>query len=193
MGLTILIVGLAIFIAPHVLVSLREERAKLIARLGEWPYKGVISLVSILGVVLIVYGFALYRRTGLIPVWSPPYAMRYVTEALMWPSFVLFAAAYIPGTIKKTLKHPMLAGVKLWAFAHLLSSGDLGGIVLFGSVLAWAVYDRISLKRRTDPGAPPIPVGDWKNDALAVVVGTLVYLAVGLVFHPLAGLPVFGV
>jgi uncharacterized membrane protein len=193
MGLAILILGLAIFIAPHVLVSLREERAKLIVRFGERPYKGLISLVSILGVVLIVYGFALYRRTGLIPVWSPPYFLRYVTEALMWPSFVLFAAAYLPGTIKKALKHPMLAGVKLWAFAHLLSSGDLGGIVLFGSVLAWAVYDRISLKRRTDPGAPPIPVGGWKNDALAVVVGTLVYLAVGLVFHPLAGLPVFGV
>ena len=193
MGLAILVLGLVVFIAPHVLVSLREERAKLVARLGEWPYKGLISLVSILGVVLIVYGFALYRRSGLIPVWWPPHFWRYVTEALMWPAFVLFVAAYIPGNIKKTLKHPMLAGVKLWAFAHLLSSGDLGGIVLFGSILAWAVYDRISLKRRTDPGAPPIPVGDWKNDAVAVVVGTLVYLAVGLVFHPLAGLPVFGV
>src|SRR5207253_522700 len=82
--------------------------------------------------------------------------------------------------------------VKLWAFAHLLSNGDLGGIVLFGSILGWAVYDRISLKRRVDPGAPPIPMGGWKNDAVAVVVGTLIYLAVGFVFHPLAGVPVFG-
>jgi len=111
MGLVILIIGLVLFIAPHVLVSLRDIRAKLIAWLGERPYKGVISVVSILGVVLIVYGFALYRRTGLIPVWSPPYAMRYLTEALMWPSFVLFAAAYIPGTIKKALPHrPRRAG-----------------------------------------------------------------------------------
>ena len=86
----------------------------------------------------------------------------------------------------------MLTAVKLWAAAHLLANGDLGSIILFGSFLAWAVYDRISLKHRSDPGAPPIPVGGWTNDAVAVVVGTLVYLAVGFVFHPLAGLPVFG-
>ena len=173
-------------------MSLRDERAKLIARFGELPYKGLFSLVSIVGLVLIVYGFALYRRTGLVPVWYPPDFLRHVSEALMWPAFVFVAAAYIPGNIKRVLKHPMLVGVKLWAFAHLLSNGDLGGIVLFGSILGWAVYDRISLKRRTDPGAPPIPVGDWKNDAVAVVVGTLIYLAVGFVFHPLAGVPVFG-
>jgi len=192
MGLAILILGLAIFIGTHVFVSLRGHREQLIARIGAGPYKGLFSLVSILGVVLAAYGFALYRRTGLIPVWSTPDFMRHLAEALMWPAFVLVAAAYIPGTIKKTLKHPMLVGVKLWAFAHLISNGDLGGIVLFGSFLGWAVYDRISLKRRADPGAPPIPVGGWKNDAVAVVVGTLIYLAVGLVFHPLAGVPVFG-
>jgi len=192
MGLAILILGLAIFIGTHAFVSLRGHREKLIARIGAGPYKGLFSLVSILGVVLAAYGFALYRRTGLIPVWSPPDFMRHLAEALMWPAFVLVAAAYIPGTIKKTLKHPMLVGGKLWAFAHLISNGDLGGIVLFGSFLGWAVYDRISLKRRADPGAPPIPVGGWKNDAVAVVVGTLIYLAVGLVFHPLAGVPVFG-
>jgi len=191
MGLAILILGLAIFIGAHVFVSLRGERAKLIARIGEGRYKGAFSLVSILGLVLIIYGFARYRREGLIPVWDPPDFLRHVTEALMWPAFVLLAAAYIPGHIKKTLKHPMLASVKLWAFAHLISNGDLGGIVLFAGLLAWAVFDRISLKRRTDPGGPPIPVGGWQNDAVAVVVGTLVYLAVGFVFHPLAGLPVF--
>src|SRR5262249_46383047 len=84
----------------------------------------------------------------------------------------------------KALKHPMLVSVKLWAFAHLLSNGDLGGIVLFGSILGWAVYDRISLKRRTDPGGPSIPVGGWKNAAGAGVVGGLVYLAVGLGVPP---------
>ena len=192
MGLAILIIGLIIFIGSHVFVSMRDERAKLVARLGEWPYKGLFSLVSLVSLGLIIYGFALYRREGIIPLWYPPDFLRHVTDALMWPAFVLVAAAYIPGNIKKTVKHPMLAGVKLWAFAHLIVNGDLGGIVLFGSILAWAVYDRISLKRRTDPGAPPIPVGDWKNDAVAVLVGTLVYLAVGFVFHPLAGLPVFG-
>ena len=192
MGLAILVIGLIIFIGSHVFVSMRDERAKLIARLGEWPYKGLFSVVSIVGRGLIIYGFALYRREGIIPLWYPPDFLRHVTDVLMWPAFVLVAAAYIPGNIKKTLKHPMLAGVKLWAFAHLIVNGDVGGIVLFGSILAWAVYDRISLKRRTDPGAPPIPVGGWTNDAVAVVVGTLAYLAVGFVFHPLAGLPVFG-
>src|ERR1700732_555880 len=192
MGLFILILGLAIFIGSHVFVSLRDERAKLIARFGELPYKGLFSLVSIVGLVLIVYGFALYRRTGLVPVWSPPDFLRHVSEALMCPAFVFVAAAYIPGNIKRALKHPMLVGVKLWAFAHLLSTGDLGGIVLFGSILGWAVYDRISLKRRTDPGAPPIPMGDWTTEPVAAVGGTLIYLAVGFVFHPLAGVPVFG-
>jgi len=192
MGLFILILGLAIFIGTHVFVSLRGHREQLIVRIGEGPYKGAFSLVSILGLVLIVYGFALYRRTGLIPVWSPPDFLRHVTEALMWPAFVLASAAYIPGHMKTTLKHPFLAGVKLWALAHLISNCDLGGIVLFGGILGWAVYDRISLKGRADPGGPKIPVGGWRNDAVAVVVGTLIYLAVGFVFHPLAGVPVFG-
>ena len=87
----------------------------------------------------------------------------------------------------------MLVGVKLWALAHLLANGDLGSILLFGGILAWAVFDRISLKRRTDPGAPPIPIGGWRNDVVAVVVGTLVYLALAFVFHPLViGVPAFG-
>ena len=111
----------------------------------------------------------------------------------MWPSIVCVAAAYSPGHIKRKLKHPMLVGVKLWAVAHLIANGDLGSVILFGAVLAWAVVDRISLKHRTDPGAPAIPVGGWKNDAIAVIAGTLAYLALGLVFHPVViGVPVFG-
>ena len=193
MGLAIMILGLAVFIAPHVFVTRREARAGLIARIGEGGYKGLFSLVSIVGVILIAWGFARYRATGWIDVWSPPGWMHHVTVALMWPSIIFIAAAYIPGNIKRALKHPMLVGVKLWAFAHLLNNGDLGSIVLFGAILAWAVFDRISLKRRTDPGAPPIPIGGWGNDILAIVVGTLVYLALGLVFHPLViGVPVFG-
>ncbi len=192
MGLAILILGLIVFIAPHVFVTRREARAGAIARLGEWPYKGLFSLISIIGVILIGWGFARYRASGYIPVWSPPDWTRHVAVALMWPAIVFFVAAYIPGNIKRTLKHPMLVGVKLWAFAHLLANGDVGSIILFGGILAWAVFDRISLKRRTDPGAPPIPVGGWGNDVAAVIVGTLVYLALGFVFHPLViGVPAF--
>ena len=192
MGLAILILGLIVFIAPHVFVTRREARAGAIARLGEWPYKGLFSLISIIGVILIGWGFARYRASGYIPVWSPPDWTRHVAVALMWPAIVFFVAAYIPGNIKRTLKHPMLVGVKLWAFAHLLANGDLGSIILFGGILAWAVFDRISLKRRTDPGAPPIPVGGWGNDVAAVIVGTLVYLALGFLLHPLViGVPAF--
>ena len=192
MGPAILILGLIVFIAPHVFVTRREARAGAIARLGEWPYKGLFSLISIIGVILIGWGFARYRASGYIPVWSPPDWTRHVAVALMWPAIVFFVAAYIPGNIKRALKHPMLVGVKLWAFAHLIANGDLGSIILFGGILAWAVFDRISLKRRTDPGAPPIPVGGWGNDVAAVIVGTLVYLALGFVFHPLViGVPAF--
>jgi len=187
-----MILGLAIFVASHGFVSHRDARAALIARVGDVPYRILFSLVSILAVVLIGWGFARYRATGWIDIWYPPPWTRHVTVALVWPAIVLIVAAYIPGNIKRTLKHPMLAGIKLWAFAHLIANGDLGSIILFGSILGWAVYDRISLKHRTDPGAPPIPIGGWRNDVIAVIVGTLVYLALGFVFHPLViGVPAF--
>ncbi len=192
MGLIVEILGLVVFLGAHVFVSMRDERAALISKLGMGPYRGLFSLVSIVGLVLICYGFATYRAAGLIPVWYPPLWTHHIVEALMWPASIMVAAAYIPGNIKRVLKHPMLAGVKTWAFAHLCANGDLGGILLFGSVLAWAVYDRITLKRRSDPGAPAIPVGGMKNDVIAVVVGTIIYLALGFVFHPaVIGVPAF--
>jgi uncharacterized membrane protein len=192
MGLAIMILGLAVFVAPHVFVTRRDARAAAIARMGEGPYKGLFSLVSIVGVILIGWGFARYRATGWIEVWSPPTWTRHVTVALVWPAIVMIVAAYIPGNIKRILKHPMLAGVKLWALAHLISNGELGSILLFGGILAWAVFDRISLKSRTDAGGPPIPVGGPGQDVIAVIVGTLVYLALGFWFHPwVIGVPVF--
>jgi uncharacterized membrane protein len=87
----------------------------------------------------------------------------------------------------------MLVGVKIWAAAHLIANGDLGSIVLFGSILGWAVFDRISLKRRTDPGGPPIPVGGVRQDMIAIVGGTILYLLLGFVFHPfVVRVPAFG-
>lgn len=193
MGLAIEIVGLIVFLGPHVFVSLRGRREALIAAIGTGTYKGLFSLVSIIGLVLIGYGFARYRAEGLIVLWYPPAWTRHIVVALMWPASIAVVAAYVPGDIKRVLKHPLLVGVKLWAFAHLCANGDLGGIILFGAVLAWAVYDRISLKHRTDAGAPPIPVGGRRNDIIAIVVGTILYLALGFVFHPLViGLPAFG-
>jgi uncharacterized membrane protein len=193
MGLLILIAGLALFLGVHTLTTLREPRAKLIAQLGEGGYKIVYALVSFAGLALIAWGFSIYRATGWINVWYPPVALRHIVLALMLPAVILVVASYIRGRIYTTVKHPMLAGVKLWAVLHLLANGDLGSIILFGSVLAWAVYDRISLKRREDPGAPPIPVGGVANDLIAVAVGVVVYAALAFVFHPLViGVPVIG-
>ena len=145
------------------------------------------------GLALIVWGFAEYRATGWIDVWYPPKAFKHITVALMLPAVILVVASYIRGRIYTTLKHPMLAGVKLWAAAHLLANGDLGSIILFGSFLGWAVFDRISLKHRADSGAPPIPVGGPGNDLIAVAVGVVAYLALAFAFHPVViGVPVVG-
>jgi uncharacterized membrane protein len=194
LGLTVMILGLVLFIGVHTLTTQRELRARLIASWGEGGYKISYALAALAGLALIVWGFAHYRAAGMIEIWIPPRALKHLTEALMLPAVILVVAAYIRGRIYTALKHPMLAGVKLWAVAHLLANGDLGSIILFGSFLAWAVFDRISLKRRTDAGAPPIPVGGVGNDLIAVAVGIVAYLALGFAFHPVViGVPVFGV
>ena len=192
-GLAILVAGLAVFIGAHVFVTMRDQRAALIGRIGEGPYKGLLALASIIGLILIGYGFGEYRATDWIDVWYPPRWTFYITEFLMWPASIFVVAAYIRGNIWRTLKHPMLVGVKTWAVAHLISNGDLGSILLFGSFLLWAGYDRMTLKHRADAGAPTIPAGGHRNDIIALVVGTVLYVVLGLVFHPLVvGRAVFG-
>jgi uncharacterized membrane protein len=183
-----------LFLGVHTLTTQRELRASLIASAGEGGYKIGYALASLAGLALIVWGFAHYRATEWIDVWYPPRALKHITVALMLPAVILVVAAYIRGRIYTTVKHPMLTGVKLWAAAHLLANGDLGSIILFGSFLGWAVYDRISLKHRADAGAPQIPVGGPANDLIAVAVGIVAYLALAFAFHPVViGVPVFGV
>ena len=200
MGLAVMILGLALFLGAHTLPAQRELRARAIAAMGEGGYKIVYALVSVLGIALIAWGFAHYRAAGMIDVWEGAVSpktlviLKHITVGLMLPAVILVVAAFLRGHIYKTLKHPMLAGVKLWAAAHLLANGDLGSIILFGSFLGWAVFDRISLKRRGDAGGPPIPVGGWGNDMIAVAVGIVAYLALALAFHPVViGVPVVGV
>ena len=195
MGLAIMIIGLAIFLGAHTLVALRPQRAAVIARVGEGPYKGLFALASLIGILLIGYGFARYRAAGYIDIWVPPHWIRHVTEALVWPAIIFVVAAYVPSNIKRVLQHPMLAAVKLWALAHLLANGDLGSIILFGSILAWAVYDRIAVKQRGEAAAPAAiaPSCGYRNDFIVVVAGTLLYFALGFWFHPwVIGVPVFG-
>ncbi len=194
MGLIVMIAGLAIFLGVHTVTTQRDLRAGLIGRFGDSGYKIAYSVLSAIGLLLIVYGFAKYRAAGMIPVWDPPVGMRHLALALMLPAVIFLASAYLRGYIWRFLKHPMLAAVKLWALAHLLANGDLGSIILFGSFLAWAVFDRITLKSREDGGGPPIPFGGARNDVLAVVVGLVVYVALVFAFHPaVIGVPVVGV
>jgi uncharacterized membrane protein len=193
-GLLVMILGLVLFFGVHTLTTQRKLRASVIASTGEGGYKIGYALVSFAGLVLIVWGFAHYRATGWIDVWYPPRALKHIAVALMLPAVILVVAAYIRGRIYTTVKHPMLTGIKLWAAAHLLANGDLGSIILFGSFLGWAVFDRISLKRRADAGAPPIPVGGPANDLIAVAIGVVAYLALAFAFHPVViGVPVVGV
>ena len=191
LGLTVLIIGLVVFHATHLFVTKRDARARLIDRLGENGYRVAFSIVAILGLALIVWGFGHYRAHGMITVWSPPAFMRHITELLMLFASIFIVAAFIPSRIKVKLKHPMLAAVKTWALAHLLANGDLGSILLFGSFLAWGVVARIAAKKRGDTGLAAAPAG-YRNDILVVVIGLALYLALGFLFHPyLIGVPVF--
>jgi len=194
MGLNILILGLAVFLATHVFVSFRETRASVIERVGLPLYRSLFAIVSLVGLALIIWGYAQYRAHDLVQLWSPPAFMRHITIGLVFFAVVFVVAAFFPSHIKTRLKHPMLAGVKTWALAHLLSNGDLGSVLLFGTFLAWGVYARIAAKRRGDVGAAakPTPVG-WTNDIIVVALGTAIFLALGFWFHPyVIGVPVFG-
>lgn len=187
--MTLLIAGLVLFLGAHTFTTLRGLRQATIARLGDGPYKGLYSLVSAAGLIMIVIGFGRYRSSGFVEVWNPPQALHTVTLILMWFAFVALAAAYSPlGKIKASLRHPMLVGIKAWALAHLLVNGDLGSIVLFGSFLAWAVYDRIAVKRRGDQGAPPS--GITFGDAVALVVGSAAYALMWWQHGSIIGVPV---
>lgn len=179
----ILVVGLALFLGIHsVRIVAPAWRERMYARLGENGWKGLYSLVSLIGFVLIIWGYGLARLDPIV-IYSPPVWMRHITLVLMMPVFVFLAAAYIPGRIKTTLKHPMLVAVKLWAVAHLLANGTLADVVLFGAFLVWAVVDRISVKRRPQaadvPGLPPAPA----NDVIALVVGATLYVVFLLFLH----------
>jgi uncharacterized membrane protein len=185
----LLIAGLALFLGVHALTTLRDLRARLIGRLGEGPYRGLYSLASAAGLVLIVWGFGHYRSQGYIQVWDPPLWLHPVAVVLMWGAFVALAAAYSPlGKIKSTLRHPMLVSVKMWALAHLLVNGDLGSIVLFGAFLLWAGYDRASLARRGDTGAPSSPPG--LGDLVAIGIGSAAYAAMWWLHPIVIGVPI---
>ncbi len=192
MGFLVLIAGLLVFLGTHVFVSMRGARAAAMARLGIVGYRIAFSVVSIAGLVLIVWGYGLYRAHEWIDVWMPPAFTRHIAVTLMLFSVIFMTAVFFQSHIKAKLKYPMLASVKTWALAHLIANGDLGSILMFGTFLGWAVFARISAKRRTDEVAAVAPSG-YTNDGIVVVLGIVIFLALGYVFHPIfIGVPVFG-
>jgi uncharacterized membrane protein len=190
--MTILILGIILFLGTHTLSAFRDARAGLIARVGEGPFKIGYSVAAAIGLVLIAWGFHRYRAEGWVQVWYPPEGMRHLTILLMWFAFVALASiGRRPSRIRGWLRHPMLVAVKIWALAHLLANGDLGGMVLFGAFLAWAVFDRIAVKRRGDAGAPRI-AAFTRADAVALGAGTVAFVAMILLHPYLIGVPVIG-
>jgi uncharacterized membrane protein len=185
-----LILGLVMFLGVHCLSIVSPHgRDRLAERLGELPFKGLYSLVSLVGFVLIIWGYGVAREAHVV-LYAMPGGFRHLAALLMLPVFVLLFAAYLPGRIQRAAKHPMLLAVKLWALAHLLAQsvtgGSLADVLLFGGFLVWAVADRISLKRRAAAGGlravPALPAGK-ANDFIALVGGVVVYLLVVFWLH----------
>lgn len=171
-----LVLGLVLFFGIHsVAIVAPGWRDRVANAVGEWTWKGIYSVVALAGFVLIVWGYGLARLHPIM-LYAPPPELRWATVLLMVPVFPLILAAYFPGRIKATLKHPMLVATKLWAVAHLLSNGMLADVALFGSFLIWAVADRISLKHRTQRAIPAIPTP--YNDWIAIIGGLLINMIV---------------
>jgi uncharacterized membrane protein len=177
-----LVTGLLIFLGVHsVRIVAPDWRERMVARLGAAPWKGLYSVASLVGFVLIVGGYAAARIDPVV-LYQPPPWLRHVSMLLMLPVFPLLLAAYLPGRIKAAVKHPMLTATKAWALAHLLANGMLADVLLFGGFLAWAVLDRISAGKRPQPvpGAP----SSVRNDVIAVVAGLVLYAVFALWAHP---------
>ena len=172
--MTLFIIGLVLFLGTHsISIVAPGLRRQAIARFGEGGFKGLYSILSIVGFVILIWGYGVARAATPV-VYTPPTALKHFALLLMLPVFPLLLAAYLPGRIKAAVKHPMLTAIKTWGLAHLLSNGTLADILLFGGFLAWAVVDRISIKRRAvaAPAAGPIT-----NDIIAIVVGLGLYVA----------------
>ncbi len=173
--MTLLIVGLVLFLGVHSSRFLFADfRARTLAVRGEGTWKGLYSVASLVGLVLIVYGYGLTRQAP-VELWTPPRFLYHLTSLLMVVSFILIVAAYVPGNrIKARVGHPMTLGVKTWALAHLLSNGRLGDVVLFGAFLAWGVVTYINARKRDRAAGVVYPVGPMSKDIIVVVVGIVV-------------------
>jgi len=184
--MTYLILGLIIFLGVHsVRIVADDWRTQTRSRLGELPWKGLYSVASLIGFGLLVWGFGLARQQP-VQLWSPPLAMRHLASLLTLVSFVLLAAAYVPGnSIKARLHHPMVLAAKVWALAHLLANGNLAHMLLFGSFLVWAIFNFTAARRRDRAAGTQYPAGNAGATAVTVLVGLVAWLAFAMWLHGL--------
>lgn len=189
-----LIAGLIIFLGVHsVRIVADSWRAQTLARVGEGTYKGIFTVLSLVGFGLIVYGFGVARETPVL-LWTPPVGMRHAASLLTLVAFVLLAAAYVPRNgIKARVHHPMVLAVKSWALAHLLSTGSLSHMVLFGSFLVWAVLSFMAARRRDRVAGTQYAAGTLSGTAIAVTVGVIAWAVFAFKLHGLLiGIRPFG-
>jgi uncharacterized membrane protein len=182
--MAVLILGLVLFLGAHsVRIFANDWRSRQVARLGEKGWKGLYTLVSIAGFALIIWGFGLARQQPVL-LYVPPIWLRHLNALFTLIAFILVVAAYVPGNhFKAKLGHPMLAGVKTWAFGHLLATGMLHDVVLFGAFLLWAVVDFISARRRDRAAGVSYPAGTAKGDLIVVVAGVVAWAVFAFWLH----------
>jgi uncharacterized membrane protein len=175
----VLILGLIIFLGVHSLrIVAADWRVRMVARLGDGPWKGLYSVASIVGFVLIIWGYGMARH-GPVVLWTSPEWLKHLAIALLLVASILFAAYLVPaGWMKARIGHPMVVSVKVWAFAHLLANGTLADVLLFGSFMVWAIADYASSRRRERAAGTVRVAGPAWNDAIAVVVGVLIWAAI---------------
>lgn len=190
----VLILGLALFLGTHSLRLVADDwRTRQVRRFGELRWKGLYSIVSIAGFVLIVWGYGLARLDP-VYLWFAPVWTKHLAALLTLPAFVLLVAAYVPRTrIRARIGHPMLAGTKLWALAHLIANGTLADVLLFGSFLIWAICAFIVSRRRDRYAGVLRKAGGIRQDALAVAIGILAWYVFASYAHAwLFGVAPFG-
>ena len=180
-----LLLGLVLFLGVHsVRVFAEGWRTAAVARWGAGSFKGAYSLLSVAGLLLIIWGYGA-ARTSPVVLWSPPVATQHIAALLTWVAFVFLAAAYVPrNALRAKLRHPMVLGVKVWAFAHLLANGTLADVLLFGSFLVWAVLSfRAARQRDRLAGATGRPASSAAGTAATVVAGTAAWAFFALWAH----------
>jgi uncharacterized membrane protein len=184
--MSLLILGLVLFLGVHSVRIVAEGwRARQLARWGEGPWKALFSLASLVGLVLIVWGYGLARQSPVL-LWAPPVAMRHAASSLTLAAFVLVVAAYVPrNALRSKLHHPMVLGVKLWALAHLLSNGNLADLLLFGSFLLWAVLDFRAARQRDRAQGKRYASGTLAGTGIALVLGLVAWAAFAFWGHAL--------